>query len=61
MKKSCSVKECYEDRANGDSLFCFNCRKDWIQFCKLKGIHEVSIPEEETNIIINKFQEERLR
>ncbi len=61
MKKSCSVKGCFEDNANGDNLLCFNCRTDWIEFCKIKGVHEILIPLEETNSMLNDFQEHRLK
>ena len=30
-QQNCSVKGCFEDKANGDFLFCEHCRKKWIE------------------------------
>ncbi len=54
---TCTVYGCMADRANGDVLFCPDCRGDWTNICKKIGIAEFSLPQKELDIILRKFQD----
>ena len=54
---TCSVKGCFAEKQSGDTLFCENCRVNWIEQCMMWGIKETIIPEREEDKLIKLFQE----
>lgn len=54
--KTCSVKNCYEDRASGDSLFCRTCRATWRKYLHYKNLDFPELSEEMVNKHLEFFQ-----
>ncbi len=54
--KNCSVKNCFEDTENGDSLFCMNCRQIWRVVCDNTFGFENTVPEISITSILTDFQ-----
>ena len=59
-QKTCSRVKCFADRVPGDSLFCGNCREDWIICTMNTGIHERDVHPSITSGILQKFQDGEL-
>lgn len=55
IKKTCSRKKCYADRAKGDLLFCPECRGEFRDFVKLNGVEFVILPVEDEKILLEGF------
>jgi len=53
----CTVKGCKNNKERGDIFFCPPCRVDWRGFCKLNGIEEIPIPDNELDILLAAFRE----
>jgi|TARA_Y100000310_G_scaffold258198_1_gene266532 hypothetical protein len=57
----CTVNNCNKFKHQGDILFCFTCRNDWIDGCIAKGIHEKIIPEFQLKGFLHFFQQNRFK
>jgi len=51
----CTVENCKNFKSNGDLLFCFSYRKSWRNTCKINGIEEVNVPEDDVKILLDVF------
>jgi len=53
MTKTCSVKDCQVEKADGDILFCTECRKRWIEVCNQYGLKEKPIKNKGDEAVVN--------
>ena len=54
----CSIKDCNRRLGLGDRLFCIECRNNWRNFLKLRGVEFQALTEEQTQELLKEYKEE---